>query len=301
MSTPAPIDVVYTWVDGERPDYIELVNRHAARPRDLNPERYRDGLDTLRYSLRSIARFAPWVRHVYLFTCRPQAPAWLLQDHPRLRLVHHDEVMTEPEVLPTFNSNVIETFLHRLPGLSEHFLYFNDDYFLGAPVTRADFFATDGRMRVFGTLVGEHFRSRIRERQLVYLGALEHGPILIERRAWEDMQRAVADDIAALHRRRFRTPEDVRPERLYRWFLLTHARERAVAEPFWRYLPHAAFHKVMDKPRREAAALARIARRRPKFFCLNDDQGPRPHPEVGRLVRAFLENYFPEPGPFERG
>lgn len=300
MSIPASIDAVYTWVDGQSPEYAALVRRYADRPEDMNPERFRDTFDLLRYSLRALEQHAPWVRNVYLFTVRPQAPAWLRRDHPRLRIVHHDEVITDPEVLPTFNSNVIELYLDRLPGLSEDFLYLNDDYLLGAPVTPADFYAADGRMRVFGTVAGEVFRRRVYQQQWLSLGLLEHGPLLIRQSLWRDMLAGAADEIAQARLHRFRTDRDLRPDRLYRWYLLRHARDRAVAEPCWRYLRHAAFHKIKGGVDRERVALAGIARRRPKFICLNDDQGDRADPRVAELVREFLERLYPRPSSYER-
>ncbi len=299
MPALPPIDAVYTWVDGGRPDYAELVRRHATRPEDFNPERFRDPFEMLRHSLRSLEQHAPWVRHVYLFTCRPHVPRWLRRDHPRLRLVHHDEVGAPPGVLPTFNSNVIESLLHLLPGISEKFLYLNDDYFFGASTSRDDFFSTDGRMKVFGTVAGEHIRARVYERQLISLGLLEHGPTLIDRAEWTAMQTAAAADIAELHRHRFRQPDDLRPERLYRWHLLTQCRDRAVAEPCWRYLRYAKFLKLKDRPARLARQLARLGAARPKFFCLNDDLGLRPSPAAVAAVREFLSAQFPTPCTFE--
>ncbi len=300
MPAPAPIDAVYTWVDGARSDYVAEVRRHAARPQDVNPERFRDAFDGLRYSLRSLERFAPWLRQVYLFTCRPQVPPWLRRDHPRLRIVHHDEVITEPGVLPTFNSNVIECFLDRLPGLSDRFVYLNDDYLLGGPVTTADFFTPDGRIRVAGTVAGERFRHRVYEHQWLSLGLLEHGPLLIERRGWREMQALAPGEMRAHLQHRFRAPDDLRPDRLYRWYMLTRARDRAVAEPSWRYLRYAAFHKVRANPAAERRALARLAARRPRFLCLNDDMGDTPDPTVVSLVRAYLETLCPEPSSFEQ-
>jgi len=300
MHVPPAIDVVYTWVDGSRPDYSELLHRYASGERDLNPERFRDPYDLLRHSLRSLERHAPWVRNVYLFTCRPQAPDWLRRDHPRLRVVHHDEVGAPDGVLPTFNSNVIESLLHRLPGISDQFLYFNDDFFLGADVTPADFFAPDGRLKVFGTLAGERIRARVYERQLLSFGLVEHGPILIDRAEWAAMQAAAAAEVAELHRHRFRQPDDLRPERLYRWHLLTHCRDRAVAEPCWRYLRYAAFHKIKPGAAAQRRALARLAERAPKFICLNDDLGPGGALDVVAVVREFLRAQYPAPSSFER-
>jgi hypothetical protein len=300
MPPATSIDAVYTWVDGARPDYLELLRAHAADPRDLNPERFRDPWENLRHSLRSLELYAPWVRHVYLFTCRPHVPAWLRRDHPRLRLVHHDEVVTEPGVLPTFNSNVIESYLHRLPGLSERFLYFNDDYYLGAPLAPTDLFAADGRVRVCGTWLGERFRYRVYERQILSFGLLEHGPILIDREVWGDMQAAIASDVAELRRHRFRQPEDLRPDRLYRWHALTHARDRFVAEPAWRYLRYARFLKLRNQPEKIARQLAALRARPPRYFCLNDDLGPRASPAAVALVREFLASRYPQPSSFEQ-
>lgn len=291
---------MYLWVDGGQADYQALVRAHASRPRDLNPERFRDDYEMLRYSLRSLETNAPWVRNVHLFTCRPQVPGWLRRDHPRLRIVHHDEVVTEPGVLPMFNSNVIESYLHRLPGLSEFFLYFNDDHFLGAPVQPADFYTADGRLKVLGTVCGERLRYRIHEHQWLSLGLLEHSPFLIERRVWAEMLEQAADEIAESRSHHFRQPDDLRCDRLYRWHLLTHDRKRVAPEPAWRYLRYSAFHKVKTNSARERIALARLAEKRPRFICLNDDQGDEPNPEVVSLVRNFLHQLWPTPSSFER-
>ena len=294
------IDAVYTWVDGTRPDYLEQLGRYAQGRRDLNPERYRDAYDCLRHSLRSLEQHAPWVRRVYLVTCRPQIPAWLRRDHPRLRVVHHDEIMPPEAAQPTFNSNVIESCLHRLPGISRRFVYFNDDYFLGAPAAPGDFLTADGRIRVFGTLVGEHARWLVRERQPVYFGLVEHGPILIDCDEWAAMWHAFADEWSGFLQHRFRQPDDFRPERLYRWHLLAHRRAGTQLVPFWQYLRHAVFHKIKPGPAaRQRARLDRIARRRPRFFCLNDDLGFPADPAVVAEVRAFLARMFPQPSSFE--
>jgi hypothetical protein len=300
MFAPSPIDVVYTWVDSSRPDYRALLERYSGRPRDLNPERFRDPFDLLRHSLRALALHAPWVRNVYLFTCRPQVPAWLRLDHPRLRIVHHDEVGADAATLPTFNSNVIESYLHLLPGISDRFLYFNDDYFLGAPATPSDFFDPEGRIKVFGTLFGHPLRHRVYEHQLLSFGLVEHGPCLIDRTEWGAMQSVAPAEFSRLRTHRFRQADDLRPDRLYRWHLLHNRRSQAVAVPFWLYLPHAAFIKITrDLPRFERDA-ARLLRFPKKFICLNDDQGPDPNPAVIAATRSLLATLYPAPGPFER-
>ena len=78
-----PIDVVYTWVDDQWPGYRELLSQYAEVKRDSDPSRTRDNLETLRFSLRSLQRYAPWVNRVFLLTCRPQVPSWLNTAHPQ--------------------------------------------------------------------------------------------------------------------------------------------------------------------------------------------------------------------------
>ena len=77
-------DAVYTWVDGSRAEYLQLLEKYSTVQRDLNPERYRDSFSLLKYSLRSLETYAPWIRNVYLFTCRPQVPDWLRLRPPQI-------------------------------------------------------------------------------------------------------------------------------------------------------------------------------------------------------------------------
>ncbi|MFC1791030.1 hypothetical protein ACFL0I_01010, partial [Gemmatimonadota bacterium] len=106
------VDVVYTWVDGASPGYADLLQEHATRPVDLNPNRYRDNLEMLRFSLRSMESHVPWRGKVHLVTMRPQLPVWLNLHAPDLRVVHHDLIF-DPQDLPTFNSLAILSNLHR--------------------------------------------------------------------------------------------------------------------------------------------------------------------------------------------
>lgn len=109
--------------------------------------RYRD-FGTLKYLLRSIDKFAPWVRNVYLVTC-DQKPEWLNISHPKLKLVSQNSFIPS-EYSPTFNSNAIELNFHRIEGLSENFVYFNDDMLLTAPTCPEDFFKNDMPCECFG-------------------------------------------------------------------------------------------------------------------------------------------------------
>lgn len=136
-----PVDFVVTWVDGGDPEWLAEKNRYMpdnAVTKMNNPSaRYRDW-DLFRYWFRGVETYAPWVRNVYLVTWG-HVPAWLNLDHPKLRVVRHKEFIPE-EYLPTFNSNAIECNLWRINGLSEHFVYFNDDMYVTNPIRKTDFF-----------------------------------------------------------------------------------------------------------------------------------------------------------------
>lgn len=93
---------------------------------------------TNRYSLRSLEVNAPWIRNIYIVT-NGQVPTWLDTSNPRVKIVTHKEIFTEQNALPTFSSPAIELNLHHIPGLSDYFIYFNDDVFLGSPVYPYDF------------------------------------------------------------------------------------------------------------------------------------------------------------------
>lgn len=110
-----------------------------SRDEDVANSRFEDN-EELRYSLRSLVRFAPWVRHIFIVT-NGQIPYWLNLDNPRISVVTHEEIFPNKSHLPTFSSPAIESHLHRIPDLSDKFLYFNDDVMFGAEVWPDDFFS----------------------------------------------------------------------------------------------------------------------------------------------------------------
>ena len=133
------IDVVILWVDGSDPAWLaqkqEYLPPAAADSNSAN--RYRDW-GILPYWFRAIETFAPWVRKIHFVTWG-HVPGFLNLDAPKLHVVRHDEFIPA-EYLPTFSSHTIEMNIHRIPGLAEHFVYFNDDMFLTHPVEPEDFF-----------------------------------------------------------------------------------------------------------------------------------------------------------------
>jgi len=150
---PYPIDIVYLWVDGKDPAWLECKECYRegeglldkSKLEGAQENRFSDHQE-LKYSLRSILKFAPFFNHVYIVTMS-QRPEWLL-DHPQITIIDHKDIFKDLSLLPTFNSQALECHLHRIPNLSEHFIYFNDDVFVGLPLTPYDFFTEDGKVKV---------------------------------------------------------------------------------------------------------------------------------------------------------
>ena len=136
------IDFVIPWVDGSDPEWLAEFNKYAPESSrknilDSRAERFRDyGL--LRYWFRGVEKFAPWVNKVH-FVTSGQKPGWLNLDAPKLHWVRHSDYIPS-EYLPVFSANPIELMMHKIPGLAEKIVYFNDDFFLTAPVKKNYYF-----------------------------------------------------------------------------------------------------------------------------------------------------------------
>lgn len=116
---------------------------------DISASRFEDN-EELRYSLRSIEKHAPWVRHVFIVT-NGQIPSWLNLDNPRVTVVSHQEIFLNTSHLPTFSSPAIESHIHRIPGLSQKFIYMNDDVMFGTHVWPDDFYSHSKGQKVYLT------------------------------------------------------------------------------------------------------------------------------------------------------
>lgn len=133
-----PIDIVILWVDSNDVEWQKSKSLYSAhKDSDFRPIRYRDW-DNLKYLFRGIEKFAPWVNQVHFVTCG-HLPSWLNVNCEKLHIVKHSDFIP-PKYLPTFSANPIENNLFRIEGLSEHFIYFNDDMFLTNYVKETDFF-----------------------------------------------------------------------------------------------------------------------------------------------------------------
>ncbi|WP_201294642.1 MULTISPECIES: stealth family protein [unclassified Nocardiopsis] len=298
-----PIDVVYTWVDGQEPALREKRARYLPEEkRDVAPWEFGESRytshDELKYSLRSLEMYAPFVRNVYIVT-DGQTPSWLDTSQDRVRVVDHREIFPE-DALPVFNSHAIETRLHHIPGLSEHYLYLNDDVFFGRPVTPQHFFHGNGIIKVpvspfkisLGSgapgatapnAAGGNVRALLhRSRGSFVTQRFLHTPHPQRKSVLSEIEREFSADFARTTRSRFRSASDIAPVSMAHHYAMITG--RGVSGKYrYRYLDIAG-----EKAEGQFRELERD--RSYDLFCVNDvDSDNRQR----RRMREFLEGYFP--------
>ncbi|AYN40675.1 hypothetical protein D9753_19285 [Streptomyces dangxiongensis] len=310
-----PVDVVYTWVDGDDPAMAvkrrahQVLSDNVIAGRETGASRYTSH-DELRYALRSLEMYAGFVRHVYLVT-DSQVPAWLDPEAAGLTVVDHRDILPA-DALPVFNSHAIESRLHRIPGLSEHYLYFNDDVFINRPVGAGHFFHGSGIARIplsplklgagaphplepAPNSAGKNAREVIRRfhgRYATHKSLHTPHPQLLS--VMREMEGLGIEELERTSYSRFRSTADVAPASTlhHHWAIAT---GRAVPADYrFRYVELG----TPDMRRR----LARLAAGDDvDFFCLNDvDTDPADRAAAQAAIGAFLERKYPFPSRFER-
>lgn len=194
-SQPFPIDLVYTWVNSSDPDWIKSytkerkkLNLRISNKSFISRYYY---FEELRYSLRTVEKFAlPMINKIYIVTAN-QIPSWFNQDIDIIKFVPHSDIFPpycsymkykemlktqkqdekhQEKCLPTFSSNAIEFSLVNIPNLSEHFIYINDDMYFGRKVEWSDFYTIDGKPKfISDDKEWKHARSELKMYQMKYI------------------------------------------------------------------------------------------------------------------------------------
>jgi hypothetical protein len=314
-----PVDVVITWVDGADPEWNRARLERLAGLTGTATTRESSGRarfvsrDELRYSMRSIHLFAPWVRKIHLVTAG-HLPDWLDTDHPDVTVVDHSVVLPA-EALPTFNSHAIESSLHRLPDLAEHFVYLNDDFLLGRPLGPETFFSPAGLPAVWVSpnTVGlgdepdapPYLKAARNNRRLlqeafgvVVTDNLAHAPYPHRRSVLEEIERRFPQPLAATARAPFRSDTDVS-------LLSSFAQHYGL-------LTGSAF--LAEHPDQSERAYINIAnsdlewqldkalQRQQDFLCLADHHDHAlDQRRLDAILADFMKAYFPVAAPWELG
>lgn len=319
-----PIDAVYLWVNDDDPEFqqaLQIARRTAAHEDQDDAtarRRFRDQGE-LRYSLRSLERHARWIRHIFIVT-NGQLPEWLETGNPRLKCVRHAEIFADPDNLPTFNSHAIELQLHRIPGLSRRFLYFNDDLFLGRDISRDDYINGPDAQKFYfqnTNLPRDENSGPVHDRAYAFTQSLldshlnrpaparhlpAHVPQLYNRVVLEALEQKYPDAIRQTTGRRFRSTRDFVMRVGYAIEQMEIRSIKNNESVLLDYFSAAyAFIRMQLEAGDTLHAFQQLLKLRPTMFCINDDLGDTE--EDYKLVvamRQALNVLFPVPSSFER-
>lgn len=309
------VDLVYLWVDGNDPTWQSKRNKFIGNTEEnsqINCKGRYANNDELKYSLRSIEQYAPWIRNIYIVTDN-QTPEWLDTSHPKIRIVDHKEIMPT-ESLPCFNSSLIEHFLYRIPGLAEHFLFANDDMFINKEVSVDDFFTPIGfpiirlarkpfrkllyfwKEKICRKPLKNYTKILIRSKRLVerkygisYTGKPHHN---IDAYLRSDYQRLVektfCNEFAANNKNHLRSDDDVHRSIIsYSALAEKRGQLRYVTE---RESVHLKIHRKYHYKKLEDY--------QPLFFCMNDSEYANDYDR--NIAKTYLEKRFPNKSEFEK-
>lgn len=308
------IDLVYLWVNGNDPQWQAKRQAITGRAESQNSAdckgRYVDSGE-LKYSLRSIELYAPWIRKIFIVTDN-QVPEWLDTSNPKIQIVDHSEILPA-ESRPCFNSALIEHFLYRIPGLSEHFLYANDDTLLNRQTTPETFFKPDGfpivrmnrkrfkkfrlwfREKVLGKKLNNHVRLIANAAKLVenkygiYFGSRTHHNIdAYNKSDYERVHNIFKDDIASTLTHHIRDNKDIERQ-IYSYVPLIE--KRAHVE----YVDGRTSFRI---PIHKLSQYQKMENLHPIFLCMNDSE--LAHDSDRERSKKFLEKLFPNKSEFEK-
>ncbi|MCD7709804.1 MAG: Stealth CR1 domain-containing protein [Porphyromonadaceae bacterium] len=306
------VDLVYLWVDGSDPKWMAKKKACTGEFTDTEENcegRYADH-DELKYSLRSVEKYAPWIRRIFIVTDN-QTPQWLDLSNPKIRIVDHSEIL--PEICrPCFNSSVIEHFIYRIPDLSEYFLYGNDDMLLNQKVTPEMFFDKDSLpvvrlnrkyfRRLYFFLKGRvlhplknHNKTVLTAARLVkrrygvfYTGKIHHNIDAYRRSFLKETREMFDREISVTLTNHMRADSDI--ERcLYSYAFLAQKRARL------QYVTQRTSFKFNIHDRKN---YAKFERYNPVFFCMNDSQYAT-NEDRERTIE-YLSRLFPDKSQFEK-
>lgn len=308
------IDLVYLWVDGNDPNWIAKHNKFSEKTKSTTQTnckgRFADN-NELKYSLRSVEAYAPWIRKIFIVTDH-QTPAWLNTQNPKIRIVDHTEIM--PAIsLPCFNSRIIEHCIYMIPGLAEKFLYANDDMFFNRPVTPDTFFAADGlpiirfnhsrlrnwyltfKEKCLGIPMKNYVRAIRNSAELVknkygifYSGKTHHNIDAYLKSDYQHTRKVFEQEIEATLSNHIRSNNDIQ-RNIYSYVPLAEGRGHLV------YVSQKTSFRFHIQNRKHYKKLEKY---NPILFCMNDSEYANDNDR--KRVTEFLNQRFPNKSQFEK-
>lgn len=298
------IDIVYLWVDGDDRDWKEkrMKTYSAHKDEDMLDQyanvdgRFRNNSELL-YSLRSLEKYYPECGNIYIVTDH-QVPDFL-EKNDKIHFIFHDEFMREDQ-LPTFSSKNIEASLVDIPGVSDTFLYLNDDVFFW-PRFSIDDFLVNGIPQYFFVknlsapagfpLPLEKVLKKYYPDYQITSEYSAHSPKIIVKKDFLDMKEEFGELFAVTQKEAFRTQEGVSllADFFPRW-MVYHGRGINAGEKGEYYRTSENFYEDMITNFPES-----------HFFCINDtqDNDDKSFPSL-QWIKEILHRVLPEKSSFEK-
>lgn len=314
------IDIVYCWVDGFEENYLK---RKEALAKNLNVTLSRVNPacrvfnnDELKYSLRSLEKYAPWVNNVFIIT-NQQTPKWLNLSNPKVKLIEQADILPS-DASPNFNPMAIEHCLRNIPGLSELFLYANDDNLIYDYISPEFFFKNK--------LPICRFHSKHTPNECLYYKTLNNAENLIfskyncklEHRPHHNIEAYRKTDLIECYNTfkeeidktiysPFRSEDNIE-KHIYNLYAIANkkgyfkrVRKINTDLPFYKKL----FNFLLKKYSKESIYISAsdenilntLEKFHPKLFCINDDE--KTTQEDRENVKRVMETLFPEKSSFE--
>ncbi len=305
------IDLVYLWVNGNDPKWLEKRNSFLDEnvKKSSITGRY-DNNDELKYSLRSVEKYIPWVRKIFIIT-DSQIPDFINPNHPKIHFINHSDIIPK-QYLPTFNSVVIEYFIHNIPDLSEKFLLASDDCFVNANLTPNFFFKENLPIirMMFTPLQRIEFsvKKLLNIRINSYRLSIENAYKLISKKYHKHFTSSSHHNIDAYLKSDYKkTATEIFKNELDNVCLNRFRSKSDIQRILFSYDALSRKKGHLKYVNREESCRIRVQKREfdkyltrynPKLFCLNDTD--HASDEDRKFIVPFLENLFPNKSEFEK-
>lgn len=309
------IDYVYTWVNSEDIEWQKMYAAHKpGYTSDGNSLSRFTNREELKYSLRSLEENASWIRKIFIVSnCK--APEWLDTTNPKISWVSHEDIFDGSD-LPTFSSHAIESRLHKIPELSEYFIYSNDDFFLAKKTAKSDFFLSNGIAKIRFESWG-NVNGALKDGDPDYLNAARncqkllerdfnktttqlhtHSPQSMNKKVLEEMELVYANEFTNTAKNKFRDITDIAVTG-YLYHHYAYLKGMAVKD----YTPTrliqqnhdftSMYNKLLIEKNKVNGSL-------PLSFCVNDGADSHLNDKWNDESVCFLNAFFPEKSQFEK-
>ena len=305
---PFKVDMVYLWCDINDENFkkkkTELEKQYEIEDNSNNECRYINN-DELKYSLRSLEKYANWINNIYIVTAS-QTPKWLNTNNNRIKIIDHKDIMPN-DVLPSFNSNAIEHCIKNIPELSEYFLYGNDDTLFFGKIDKSFFFSKSGypiirhikkHKNLYNTIYGKMLLNTqqlfFKKFKKEYKFVPHHNIDAYRKSDIINCYNIFKDEIDKTIKNHFRTQFDVQRV-IYSCYseYLSHGKLKKSSKSLF-YLKKVDTLVYMSS---KIGIEKKINHYKPKLLCINDGEWTTDNDRA--KVKSILEKLFPDKSEFE--